>query len=44
MPVLVRRPKVPSPYAKVVELFAAVHLAGELMLNPGAVVRIDLVP
>jgi len=41
-PVLVRRPKVPSPYAKVVELFAEVKLVTELRLNPGDMVSVEI--
>jgi hypothetical protein len=43
-PVLVRRPKVPSPRAKVVELFAEVNLIAALGLKPGDIVSVDLLP
>jgi hypothetical protein len=41
-PVLARRPKIPSPQAKVVELFAEVNLVTELGLKPGDLVNIEL--
>ena len=41
-PVLARRPKIPSPYAKVVELFAEINLVTEFGLNSGDLVNIEL--
>jgi hypothetical protein len=43
-PVLVRRPKIPSPRAKVVELFAEVNLIAALGLKPGDIVSVELLP
>ena len=43
-PVLVRRPKVPSPHARVVELFADVKLVTALKIDPGDFVRVELLP